>query len=197
MGSSPPRPWETLASRELFMASPWLRLSVDKVRLSDGRVVEDFYQIQLPEYVVIVAQTSDGRIILERQYKHGIGRVTLILPSGYIKAEEEPLAAAQRELLEETGYVADDWRSLGCFIVDGNRGCGKAHLFVACHARRVTAPDPGDLEDLEILLMKPEAIVEAIQAGEAPLLATVAAITLAIQAGLVSLNSTQIPKRDE
>lgn len=172
-------PWETLKSQELFVASPWIKLSIQQVRLPDGRVVDDYYRINLPEYTIVFAQTTDGRVIVERQYKHGVGYCTLVLPSGLIEEGEDPLVGAQRELLEETGYTSDAWQPLGSFVVHGSYGCGKAHLFVARDARRVTEPDSGDLEDMEIILMKLEDIVDAIRTGDVVLLGTVTAIALA------------------
>ena len=172
-------PWETLKNQEIFVATPWIEISVQQVRLPDGRVVDDYYQIRLPEYALIFAQTTDGRVIVERQYKHGVGKVCLVLPAGTIEEGEDPLAGAQRELLEETGYTSDDWQLLGSFVAHGSYGCGKAHLFVVRNAQQVAEPDSGDLEDMEIVLMKGEEIVAAVRNGDVDLLGTVAAIALA------------------
>src|SRR5947207_11562367 len=101
-----------------------MRVWSEAVQLPDGRVVEEFSTIELPDYVVVVALTPDGRVVVERNYKHGPRRVCLNLPAGYLERGEEPLAAARRELLEETGYAAEEWVSLGGFAKDGNRGCG-------------------------------------------------------------------------
>lgn len=171
--------WEVLNSCEVFVASPWIKVSVEQVRLPDGRVVDDYHQIVLGESAVIFAQTRDGRVIMERQYKHGIGKVTLVLPAGLIEDGENAMVAAQRELLEETGYTSDDWCPLGSFVAHGNYSCFKLHVFMARNAQRVAKPHSGDLEDMEIVLMKPEAILNAIREGEITLLGTVATIALA------------------
>jgi len=178
--------WETVNSQELFVAAPWIKLSVQQVRLPDGRVVDDYYQIKLPEYAVVSAQTNDGRVIVERQYKHGVGKVTLVLPSGLIEEGEDPLAGAQRELLEETGYVSDNWQPLGNFIVNGNYGCGRAHLFLARNAQRISDPASGDLEDTEILLMTPEEVLQAVRSGQVNVLGSVTAIALALNPGFTA-----------
>jgi ADP-ribose pyrophosphatase len=173
------QPWEVLHSHDLVVAAPWLTLSVQQVRLPNGKIVNDYYQIHLHEFAVIFAQTTDGRVVMERQYRHGAGRVTLVLPAGSIEAGETPVAAAQRELLEETGYTSDDWRPLGSFVVHGNYGCGKAHLFAANNAQLVAEPDSGDLEDIEIILMNVGDLVDSVRNGDVALLGSAAAIALA------------------
>lgn len=173
------KPWKTLKTKELFVASPWIKLSVHQVRLPNGRLVDDYYQIKLPDYVVVFAQTTGQKVVVERQYKHGVGRCTLVLPAGVIEEGEDPLLAAQRELLEEAGYTSADWHLLGSFVGHGSYGCGEAHLFVAHNAQKVAEPNSGDLEEIEILLMKLEDIVNAVRTGEVALLGSAAAIALA------------------
>jgi ADP-ribose pyrophosphatase len=172
-------PWKVLKSKELFSAAPWFTLSAQQVRLPDGRLIDDYYQIRLPEYVIVFAQTGCGKVIVERQYKHGIGKVSLTLPAGTIEDGELPVAAAQRELMEETGYASKDWRSLGSFVPHGNFGCGKAHIFVARDAHRVTEPNSGDLEEMQIILMRPADLLESIRTGDVASLGTAATIAMA------------------
>ena len=176
--------WETVASREAFVASPWVKVEVQQVRLPGGKLVDDFHRVTLQEYVTVFAETSDARVILERQYKHGIGRVTFTLPGGALTVHEDPLEAAKRELLEETGYAADDWRPLGSFVVNGNYGCGKAHLFMARQAVRIAEPNSGDLEEMEIVLMDAGQVASLVRSGEIGSISGVATVALATNASL-------------
>lgn len=171
--------WEVLKNSLIYEASPWIKLSVQQVRLPNGKVVDNFHRVKMPEYAVVVVRTSDGRMIMERQYKHGVGKVSLMLPGGLIERGEEPLAAAKRELVEETGYSSEKWQSLGTFVANANYGCGKAHIFTAEHAKKLKAPDSGDLEDMEIVLLQPEALVDAVRSHEVVSLSAMAAIALA------------------
>ena len=86
-------PWKTLSTKTVFEAPPWLTLSVEQVQLPDGQIISDYYHIQLQDYVIIFAQASDGQVLLLRQYKHGVGRVSLTLPGGGLIEGETPLAA--------------------------------------------------------------------------------------------------------
>jgi ADP-ribose pyrophosphatase len=108
------------------------------------------------DYINVVAVTEDGHFICFRQVKYGIEGTTLSIVGGYVEAGEEPLAAAQRELLEETGYESPDWVSLGSYLVDPNRGIATGHLFLARQARYVTPRDADDLEEQEQLLLTRE-----------------------------------------
>jgi ADP-ribose pyrophosphatase len=182
---SPAENWQTLARRELLNAPPWVKVAVEEVRLPNGRIVRDFYEVALPDFALIVAQTAEGPIVTLRQYKHGVRRVSTMLPAGLIEDGEDPLACAKRELLEETGYEAPRWRPLGTFVMDGNRGCGHAHLFLAQEARQVAAPIADELEPLEVRLTPPDDLVRAALSGEVAVLAHVAAFMLAVGAGFI------------
>ena len=171
--------WEILDEQELYVAEPWIRLSRHRVRLPNGGIVDDYHRIQLPEYVVFIPFTEDGRVVMIRQYKHGPESVNLYVPGGLVDKDEEPLDAAKRELLEEVGYVSDEWHALGAFVPNSNYGCGRAHLFMARSARQVAEPDSGDLEEMQVVLMSIDAIARAIREGEVCSLSTVAAVALA------------------
>jgi ADP-ribose pyrophosphatase len=98
-----------------------------------------------------------------------------------VNPDESPLEAAQRELFEETGYMAPDWQALGSFVVDGNRQCGTAHLFLARNARRVAPANNPDInESVEVELMSPHQFLRVLADGGVALLATVGAVGLAM-----------------
>jgi ADP-ribose diphosphatase len=175
------KPWEVLDSQVVFHAPPWIEISRQKIRLPDGKMVEDYHQVRMTDFALVVASTADGRILVERQYKHGIGKVTLVVPAGAIHPGEAPTAAAQRELLEETGYAAEAWRSLGSFLLSANYGCATAHVFTAQNARAVAEPKSGDLEEMQILLLRPQELLQALEGGQVLALSSVAAILLATQ----------------
>jgi len=157
--------------------------------LPNGKEVNNFYQIELPEYTVIVAQTQEGLIIMERQYKHAVGKIILNLPAGYLDANESSITCAQRELLEETGFTAESWHHLGTFWVDGNRGCGTMHAFVASGAYRIAEPQDDDMEELEVILMKPEDALRSLLDGEMITMGAACALSLAFLSPFVTNNS--------
>jgi ADP-ribose pyrophosphatase len=103
---------ETRIEGEEVYAGRFLRVQRDVVRLPDGREgVREV--IRHPGAAAIVALFDDDRVLLERQFRYSQGRVMIELPAGKLDPGEPHLETAQRELREETGYVARDWRRLG------------------------------------------------------------------------------------
>ena len=176
MRAKPTSPWQILDDAEVYSAPPWIKVHRQQVRLPNGRIVDDYHQIILPDYVIIAAQTAGGKFVVERQYKHGIGTVSLNLPAGLINHGEEPRHAAKRELLEETGYEADGWRKIGVYVCNSNYGCGRAHVFISRNARKITEPNSGDLEDMEILLLNAPGLLKAVRSGKFISMGSVAAV---------------------
>jgi ADP-ribose pyrophosphatase len=172
------RPWVTEARRKLLDAAPWLHVWGEDVKLPDGRLIESYLRLEMLDYVVVVAMADAGVIVL-RSYKHGPADIVTSLPAGYLEPDEEPADAARRELLEETGHVSEQWEALGSFVVDGNRGAGTVHMFLARRAREIAAPDPGDLEETEMSFVVLDDLVAAVGYGEIPVLPMAAAVALA------------------
>lgn len=171
--------WTTVSTREVFRTAYGLSVTCEEVLLPDGRIVPDYYQISVPSHVTVYSLTSAGEVICLRQYKHGPRRVVLTLPGGLVDEQEEPLKAAQRELLEETGYVCREWRCLGSFTVGGNQGIAIAYLYMASGAKKVRSPHSGDLEDMSLELHSQGEVRAEMAAGNFPILAHTAAIALA------------------
>jgi ADP-ribose pyrophosphatase len=141
------RSWKTLSRQTILNHSRYLIVENHAVELADGRVISDWPWIITPDYINLVAVAEDSRFLFFRQTKYAVDGTSLAPVGGYLEPGEDPLAAAQRELLEETDYEAVDWTSLGAFRVDGNRGAGIAHLFLGRGALRVQEPNADDLEE--------------------------------------------------
>ncbi|TMC79535.1 MAG: NUDIX hydrolase [Chloroflexi bacterium] len=173
------RPWRTLARRVLLSRPPWMEVAEERIALPDGREVDAFLSIRTRDFAAIVAVTERDELVLIRSYKHGARTISLAVPAGYIEANEDPLAAAKRELLEETGHEARDWTPLGRFVVDGNYGVATENIFLARNARRIAEPASGDLEEMEILLVPLHDVMSLLLRGEVAQLSSAAALALA------------------
>lgn len=180
MEKKTPDGWELLARETIVEQPPFLVVEQHTLALPDGQIIDNWQWLITPDYVNVLAETEDGRLVCLRQPKYGYEGLSLATVGGYVEAGEAPLPAAQRELLEETGYEADEWIELGRYRVDANRGAGMAHLYLARGARQVAAPDADDLEAQEVVLLSPVEVEAALAAGEVKVLpwATVMALAL-------------------
>ncbi len=174
------QPWQTLATAELLNCPPWVRVLLEHVRLPNGVEISDFYRIEMVEWAQVFAVTDDGRVPMLEMYRHGPRRVSLELPAGYIDAGETPADTIRRELREEAGVVASEWRSLGRFFIDGNRGCGATHIFLARGAQQVsdTAHESSELMALRWLTL--DEVRAAWLGGGLANMGTLAAVGLAL-----------------
>jgi ADP-ribose pyrophosphatase len=173
--------WKTLSKRTILNYSQFLVVEEHVIELPDGRIVRQWPWLVTPDYVNVVALTESGLFLLFRQTKYGVSGTTLALVGGYLEPSEDPLAGAQRELLEETGFTSADWTRLGSFRVDANRGVGIAHSFLARGATPAVRPDADDLEEQELLLYTRSELEAALDAGEFKVLPWPAAVLLALR----------------
>ncbi|MBP7693661.1 MAG: NUDIX hydrolase [Anaerolineales bacterium] len=179
---SEPLPWRVLQSETLVDFSPWLRVIRQTVQLPNGAVIPDYVLTPGRSYSLVVALTDDDQVLLVRQYKHGVGRPVFDFPAGYLTTPDEaPLTGARRELLEETGYVAGRWTSLGAYVLDTNRADTAAHLFLAEHLTLVAAPHLDETEALTTHPTPRAEIMPLLRNGGLPNIACAAAwgLTLA------------------
>jgi len=181
------KPWKTKNRITVLNNTPWLTVEHHTVELPDGQIIPNWPWVTTPDYVNIVAMTENDLFLCFRQVKYGIEGDTLGIVGGYINDDEKPLAAAQRELLEETGYESPDWLSLGSYLIDPNRGIATGHLFFARQARYATLRDADDLEEQELLLLTRTELETALEHGEIKVLAWAAAVAFALRSLLSEL----------
>jgi 8-oxo-dGTP pyrophosphatase MutT (NUDIX family) len=108
--SSDPQPWTVKSSQDVIR-DRWVKLRADACLTAEGVEVSPYYVLEYPDWVQIVALDDEDHIILVKQYRHALGGISLEVPAGAVDREDlSPLEAAARELEEETGYVAGNWR---------------------------------------------------------------------------------------
>lgn len=157
--------WEILSS-DYLLKSKWLTVRKDYVRMPSGIEMDDYYVLEYPDWINVIAITEDGKFVIERQYRHGTQSVDYELCAGTIEEGETPIDAAKRELFEEAGYKGGEW-TLYCescpnpaamtnrnytFLAKGVRYSGERHL--------------EKTEDIEIHLMTYAEVKELVMNGE-------------------------------
>jgi ADP-ribose pyrophosphatase len=173
--------WKTLDRRTILNHSKYLVVEEHTIELPDGRIIDDWPWVITPDYVNVVTVTTEGMFLCFRQTKYGLESTSLAVVGGYLEPDEDPLTAAKREMLEETGYEAPDWTRLGAYGLDGNRGVATAHFFLARNARRVAEIDADDLEEQVLLHLSRAEIEAALDRGEFKSLPWIAIVSLALR----------------
>ena len=152
----------TILSSEYIIRRPWLTARRDVARLPDGRINNEYYVLEYPDWVNIIAITTSGEFVLERQYRHGLGNTCYELPCGVIEAGETPLEAAKRELLEETGYAGGTWQEWMTLSPNPATSNNLAHSFLAVGVTRVGEQHLDATEDIDVYLKSPEFVRELL-----------------------------------
>lgn len=144
--------WKTIDSKYIIQR-PWATLRVDKLEMPNGNIKEEYYVLEYPTWVNMVALTEDNQVIFVRQYRHGAGRIMVELPAGVVEDNEDPEIAARRELLEETGYAFDDI-SFVCELFANPATSGNiTYTYLLTGGRKVQEQDLDPSEDIEVVLM--------------------------------------------
>ena len=171
--------WKTVEKKIALSHSKFLTVENHAVELPDGRIISDWSWVVTPNFVNVVAVTTDDRFLCFQQTKYAVG-ATVGIVGGYIEPSEDPETAARRELMEETGHTAAELVPLGNYAVDANRGCGTGHFFLALGCEKVAEPDADDLEDLSIVYFSRTELENILQQGGFKVMPWVSAISLAL-----------------
>lgn len=154
---------ETIESRQVF-GGRLLDVRCDKVRLPDGRDCCREY-VRHQGAVVIIAELDNGRMLFVRQYRYPLRRSFVELPAGKIDRGEDVRDTAVRELLEETGYRAQEWRHLGVMHPCIGYSNERIEIFLARRLRSVQLPTLDEGEFLETLSLSLEEAIAAVKEG--------------------------------
>ena len=157
--------WKKLSS-EYLIRRPWLTARRDTVQLPDGRILDEYYVLEYPTWINVIATDKEGRMILVRQYRHALGRTSFEIVAGVVEAGEDPMDAAKRELLEETGHAGGEWRELMQVCANPSTMNNITHCFVAEGVEKVSAQHLDATEDLEIHFFTKEEVKEMLRKGE-------------------------------
>ena len=153
--------WEKISEKHI-VKNRWIDMRELTYKMPNGDVMGPFYNYSRKNYSVIVARDEDGNFVCVRQFRQGIGCVTTEFPAGGIEradgreyggdapGTEDTLSAAQRELLEESGYVSDKWTFLMMIPSDATVADNYAYLYFADECRRVAGQDLDSTEFLDV-----------------------------------------------
>ena len=145
--------WQLIKS-EKVVDNKWLSVRKEHVVLPHGQVIDDFFSVDIADCSAIVAIDTEGNVILKREYKYPPNEELLEIPAGMFEpTETDSLAVAKRELLEETGYVSDDWTFFGPTVECSSKLTNRMHIYMALNCRKVAEQQLDETEELEVVVM--------------------------------------------
>lgn len=158
--------WKTKKTEKLI-DTHWVKVRRDEVELPNGQDIEDFYAITINDAAAIVALDDAGNIILKKEYRYCYDRDLIEVPAGtFEEGETDGLSVAKRELLEETGYISEDWQYLGATVESSAKLTNYMHIYFANHCRKVSGQHLDATEEVDVLLMPLGQAVDMVMNNE-------------------------------
>lgn len=146
------RKWKVLDS-EYLIRRPWLTARRDRVLLPTGVEIPEYYVLEYPDWVNTIAITREGRFVMVRQYRHGLGETRYELCAGVCEPGETPVESARRELMEETGFGGGEWQEIMTISANASAMTNLSHCFLARGVERLDEPHPEAGEDISVHLL--------------------------------------------
>ncbi len=162
----PLKKWTVLSSKYVLRRPPYIMVRYDYCRTTGRKKVTDYYVTERRDYCVVVAITPDGKVPVVRQYKHGAHEIIRELPGGYFDEGEEPMAAAFRELKEETGYVASEAQFLGMLWSAPSSANNRAYCYLLTGLTGPVQQELDDNEEIDVELYPFDELVDAAARAE-------------------------------
>ena len=160
------RPWQVLKSENIINIGPWLNVRQQTVLLPNGKQIPTWFIIDYPDWINVIAETKDGRLVMIDQYRHGLGVTKYELVAGVIDEGETPLQAAQRELLEETGFGGGEWELYMTLCPNTSCQSNLSYTFLARGVERLSEQHEEETEDIRVHVMDKKDVRELLEAGE-------------------------------
>lgn len=159
------RKWEVISSEYLFQR-PWLTVRRECTRLPNGNTCPEYYVLEYPTWINIIALDCEGRMIMVRQYRHALGVTRYELCAGIMDpTDASPLEAAKRELLEETGYAGGTWQEYTVLAQNPGSMNNLTHTFLARNVEPTTTQHLEATEDITVHLFQPSEVKEMLLSG--------------------------------
>lgn len=157
--------WEKLDSEEIANFRIF-KMRRDKRRSPRTGAEHSFFVLESPDWVNVVPLTPDNQVVMIHQFRHGTAEVTLEIPGGMVDAnDDDPAESVRRELLEETGYAAEEIIHIGTVHPNPAFLNNRCHTYLALNARWQQPPQFDGSEDIEVELVPLADVPELIGNG--------------------------------
>jgi 8-oxo-dGTP pyrophosphatase MutT (NUDIX family) len=154
--------WKKIASKKVF-EDRWFKARADACQFPDGRIIDPYYVVELPNWANAVVVTSNNEIVLVKQYRYPVDAVTLELPGGVINDGEDPMLAALRETQEETGYTSNQIQLICKTAPNPAINDNTAYFYLIENAVPTAHTNPDFFEDIEVVLYSKSDFIQLLQ----------------------------------
>jgi ADP-ribose pyrophosphatase len=153
--------WKQLETKTVYQ-DKWFHAMADSCMLPDGRIIEPYYKLGVPNWTNMVVFTQNDEMVLVKQYRYPINTVTLELPGGTIDMGEDAKAACIREMQEETGYTSNEVEFLFSVAPNPALQSNTAYFFMATNAIKNIAQQFDPFEEIEVALYNKQQVKELL-----------------------------------
>ena len=154
--------WKKIASKKVF-EDRWFKARADACQFPDGRIIDPYYVVELPNWANAVVVTPNNEIVLVKQYRYPVDAVTLELPGGVINDGEDPMLAALRETQEETGYSSNQIQLICKTAPNPAINDNTAYFYLIQNAVPTEDTNPDFFEDIEVVLYSKKDFIQLLQ----------------------------------
>ena len=154
--------WKTLKS-EYLIRRPWLTARRDMVQLPNGEINDEFYVLEYPDWVNVIAITDDDHFVFVRQYRYALDVLSIELCAGAAEPDETIEQSARRELLEETGYGGGEWREVMTIGQNPSTCNNLTHCFVAKGVKHLQEQHLDRTEDIDVVLLTRDEVLDMLR----------------------------------
>lgn len=160
------RKWKVLESTKLLSKGTWMNLRQERVQLPSGAIVPEWFILEFPDWINVIAITKDGKFVMEDQYRHALGETHYELVAGVIDPGETPLEAAKRELSEETGYGGGEWLLFMTVSPNPTNHTNRSYTFLATGVEKLSEQHQEATEDIHVDIFTEAEVRELLETGQ-------------------------------
>jgi len=157
--------WKTLSSKYISRHQ-YFTARVDQCEMPDGKIVDEYFVVELPESACALALTDNNEAVMTRQYRYPLDETILELPGGFIDKGEDAVTGMARELKEETGYEFEKVEYLGKVAANPGVLNNYTHLFLATGGKKVTTQSLDHNEEIEVVMLPVTEVRKMLQDNE-------------------------------